>query len=97
MVAIALSTAMHGLIALDDAMRPLTPLVTWADARARGEARALRESGQASELHRRNGAPVHPMTPLTKLMWFARHDPATCARCPLVGRPQGLPAVAADR
>jgi gluconokinase len=77
--AIAVSTAMHGLIALDEAMRPLTPLVTWADARARGEARALRESGQADELHRATGAPVHPMTPLTKLMWFARHDPATCA------------------
>lgn len=76
---ISVSTAMHGLIALDAAMHPLTPLITWADARARAEARRLRESGQAAELHRRGGAPVHPMTPLTKLLWFARHEPAIWA------------------
>jgi gluconokinase len=74
---IALSTAMHGLIALDGDRRPLTPLVTWADSRARGEARALRQAGEAAELHRLTGAPVHSMTPLTKLRWFAHHEPAT--------------------
>ena len=78
-IAIAVSSAMHGLIALDAAKRPLTPLVTWADARARDEAKALRDSGEAAGLHRASGAPVHSMTPLTKLMWFSRHDPATCA------------------
>ena len=78
-VAVALSTAMHGLIGLDAAMRPLTPLLTWADARARPQARELRASGQAAELHRHTGAPVHSMTPLTKLMWLRRHEPATCA------------------
>ena len=78
-VAISISSAMHGLMALDAEMQPLTPLVTWADARARTEATALRESGQATELHRHTGAPVHPMTPLTKLMWFARREPATFA------------------
>ncbi|MDQ3901706.1 MAG: gluconokinase [Actinomycetota bacterium] len=73
-LAISLSAAMHGLIALDATMRPITPVVTWADSRARDEARSLRESGIAAELHRRTGTPVHPMTPLTKLMWFSRHD-----------------------
>ena len=76
---ISVSTAMHGLIALDAAMHPLTPLVTWADARSHAEAKWLRESGQAPELHRRSGAPVHPMTPLTKLIWFSRHEPEICA------------------
>jgi gluconokinase len=73
-VAIAVSTAMHGLMALDAEGRPLTPLVTWADGRAREQAAALRRSGEAEELHALTGAPVHPMTPLTKLMWFAEHD-----------------------
>jgi gluconokinase len=77
-VAIALSTAMHGLIGVDAELRPVTPLMTWADARARGEARALRASGQAAELHRRGGTPVHSMTPLTKLMWLHRHEPGSC-------------------
>ena len=78
-LAISLSSAMHGLIGLDADLRPLTPLITWADARAREEARSLRRSGQAAELHARTGVPVHPMSPLTKLMWFARHEPQTLA------------------
>ena len=79
MLALALSTAMHGLIALDGDQQPLTPLVTWADSRSREQAEELRASGAARELHRRSGTPVHPMTPLTKLLWFARHEPDTFA------------------
>lgn len=78
-VAVSVSTAMHGLIGLDAAMRPLTPLLTWADARSREEARELRKSGTAAILQRTSGTPVHPMTPLTKLMWFSRHEPDICA------------------
>jgi gluconokinase len=78
-VGISVSAGMHGLIALDDGLRPLTPLITWADGRAREEARSLRQSGVAKALHAATGAPVHPMTPLTKLMWFARHDHDTWA------------------
>lgn len=78
-IGVALSTAMHGLMALDGELRPITPLVTWADGRAREEARWLHQTGQAATLHAQTGAPVHPMTPLTKLLWFARHDPATWA------------------
>jgi gluconokinase len=79
-VGISVSSAMHGLIGLDAQLRPLTPLLTWADARAADEARALRGSGLAGELHRRSGTPVHPMSPLTKLMWFSRHEPELCSR-----------------
>jgi gluconokinase len=74
-VAVSVSAAMHGLVALDAARRPLTPLITWADSRASQEARALQQSPEASELRTRTGTPIHPMTPLTKMMWFARHEP----------------------
>ncbi|HET8601412.1 MAG TPA: gluconokinase [Segeticoccus sp.] len=76
---VSLSTAMHGLIGLDAAKRPLTPLVTWADSRSEQEAATLRDSGEAEVLRRHTGTPVHPMSPLTKLMWFARHEPRLCA------------------
>jgi len=78
-IGISVSTAMHGLVALDRGRRPITPVLTWADGRAVDEARSLHRSGPADELHATTGAPVHPMTPLTKLRWFARHDPDTWA------------------
>ncbi|MGA8045873.1 MAG: gluconokinase, partial [Dermatophilaceae bacterium] len=78
-VGIGVSTAMHGLIGLDGAGAPLTPLVTWADTRAVDEVEALRESGQDRELHRATGTPVHPMSPLAKIMWFTRNEPELSA------------------
>ena len=78
--AVSVSTAMHGLIGLDVRKHPVTPLVTWADARAGEESRYLHTSGQAAALHAATGTPVHPMSPLTKLMWFSRHEPEVCAR-----------------
>ena len=41
------------------------------------EARSLQQSGV--DLHALTGVPVHPMTPLAKLLWFARHEPETLA------------------
>lgn len=78
-IGISLSAAMHGLIGLDSGLCPLTPLVTWADTRAQDEARSLRDAGQARALHHTSGTPVHPMSPLTKLMWFSRHEPGLSA------------------
>lgn len=70
---IAVSAAMHGLVALDGHDHPLTPLLTWADTRAEPEAAELRR--EHPELHGRTGTPLHPMAPLSKLRWLAAHDP----------------------
>lgn len=78
-VGLSVSTAMHGLVGLDADLRPLTPIVTWADARARDVARELRETKQAARLQRTSGTPVHSMSPLTKLRWFATHEPELAA------------------
>ncbi len=77
---VALSAAMHGLMALDAERRPITPLVSWADGRAGPEALELQHSGRAADLQESTGTPVHPMAPLSKLTWFARHEPGTWAR-----------------
>jgi gluconokinase len=74
---IAVSTAMHGLCALDAADAPLTAVITWADTRALAQAERLRE--EHPELHDRTGTPVHPMSPLVKLAWFREEEPATFA------------------
>ncbi|MBM0231319.1 carbohydrate kinase [Micromonospora sp. STR1_7] len=79
-VALALSSATYGLIGLDAAMTPVTPLLTRADARSSEAARDLRAGGQGRDLHRLTGTPVHPASPLCKLVWFARHEPYLCTR-----------------
>ncbi|MDQ3662909.1 MAG: gluconokinase [Actinomycetota bacterium] len=73
--AVALSTFMHSLVALDDQERPLTGLVTWADARSAAQTTRLARRGDALALYQRTGVPLHPMSPLTKLLWFAEEEP----------------------
>jgi gluconokinase len=77
---LAFSAALHALVALDARGEPLTPIVTWADSRAADAARELRESARGLALHRRTGTPVHPMSPLLKLRWFADHAPEIAER-----------------
>jgi gluconokinase len=74
---VSVSTAMHALIGLDGAGRPLTRLLTWADTRAADQAERLR--AERPELHGRTGTPLHPMAPLPKLVWFREHEPETFA------------------
>ncbi|MDA8276119.1 MAG: gluconokinase [Actinomycetota bacterium] len=76
-VAVSLSAAMHGLMALDADLRPITPLVTWADGRAGEEAADLARQPTALDLQQSTGTPIHPMTPMAKLVWFRHHDPTT--------------------
>ncbi|BBH19596.1 gluconate kinase [Paenibacillus baekrokdamisoli] len=73
--AISFSSAMHGLIVVDEEGAPLTSCMTWADLRAASYAKKLRENGQAEEIARRTGVPIHAMTPLCKLLWLREHDP----------------------
>jgi gluconokinase len=72
---LSFSAAMHSLLALDDGGNPLTPLITWADTRASAQADRLRDEGRALDLQKRTGTPVHPMSPLVKLMWLRESDP----------------------
>jgi len=70
---ISVSTPMHGLLGLDADGRPLMPVVTWADTRARADADDLRANH--FDVYRRTGTPLHPMAPLAKLRWFHRERP----------------------
>src|SRR5215208_4519130 len=71
------SAAMHSLIALDEHERPLTPSITWGDKRASAQAERLRADDEDHALHRRTGTPLHPMSPLAKLVWFREQEPRT--------------------
>ncbi|MGI6879361.1 gluconokinase [Microbacterium sp. gxy059] len=77
---LSFSSALHSLMALDEDGRPLTRVVTWADTRATEQAGRVRASGSGLALHRRTGTPVHPMSPLAKLVWFREQEPELHAR-----------------
>lgn len=68
-LAVGLSTAMHSLVLLDEGGQPLTKFWLWSDNRAAEVAQRLRQDGLGQALHRENGAPIHPMLPLCKLLW----------------------------
>lgn len=77
---VSFSSAMHSLIGLDGDGTRLTPSLTWADGRAAEQARRLRQSADWLALQRRTGTPVHPMSPLVKLLWFRENRPAIWRR-----------------
>src|SRR5262245_4110553 len=74
--AVASSLFWHGLLGLDGAGHPLTPIITWADTRAAGAAAALRAEGDAEAARQRTGTPLHASFFPAKLRWLRERDPA---------------------
>jgi gluconokinase len=72
---VSFSSAMHSLIAIDGQFNPLTQSIIWADSRAVLQAERLKKSAEGHEAYLRTGTPLHPMSPLTKLMWLKENNP----------------------
>jgi gluconokinase len=72
---VTFSAAMHSLMALDGEGDPLTWALTFADNRARDQADRINAELGGLDIYRRTGTPIHPMSPLTKLLWFREEDP----------------------
>ena len=77
---VALSSAMHTLLAVDAGGMPLTPVFTWADNRAslvqRNSQEWLPPKVSSHSLYLETGVPFHPMSPLLKLAWLRQTRPA---------------------
>ena len=69
-LAVSFSSAMHSLIAFDADWQPLTRVITWADNRAVKYTEELRETGLGQEIYSKTGTPIHPMAPLSKILWL---------------------------
>ncbi|CAM3443010.1 gluconokinase [Marinicrinis lubricantis] len=69
------SSAMHALIAMSTEGKPLTPSIIWADSRSTAYVEKLRQQYDAHGIYRRTGTPIHPMSPLLKLMWMNEEQP----------------------
>jgi len=74
------SSAMHSLLAVGADATPLTPCMTWADNRSARLADELKQSALGQAIYGRTGTPIHPMSPLTKLMWLREQQPELLQR-----------------
>lgn len=72
---VSLSSAMHSLIAVDEQGRLLTNSIIWADNRSKQQADSLKGSAHGHEIYLNTGTPIHPMSPLCKLMWMKENNP----------------------
>jgi gluconokinase len=71
----SISSAMHSLILVDEQGDPLTPCITWADNRSSAYVDILRTQYDAHSIYMASGMPIHPMSPLLKIMWIHDHEP----------------------
>ncbi|GIP22385.1 gluconokinase [Paenibacillus sp. J22TS3] len=76
----AFSSAMHSVIAVDQEGKPLTACITWADNRSAAWAAKLKKDMNGHEIYLRTGTPVHPMSPLAKLIWLREDHPQIFGR-----------------
>ncbi|MEM9721502.1 MAG: gluconokinase [Bacteroidota bacterium] len=72
---ISFSSAMHSLIAVDPLGKPLSPSIIWADSRSEDEAEALKPTKLGKYIYQQTGTPIHPMSPLCKLIWMQKNKP----------------------
>lgn len=72
---IGLSCHQHSLMAVDDKGNALTKLMTWADKRAAYDTEIIAALPGSHSLYPRTGCLLHPMYPLSKLLWLKRQAP----------------------
>jgi gluconokinase len=72
---VSFSAAMHGIMAVNAQGKPLTQMITWADLRSNEYAAKLKNTEQGRRIYERTGTPIHPMSPLCKLMWMKDNLP----------------------
>lgn len=71
---VSFSSAMHSLILMDDHNQPLTRSITWADNRSHAHAKWLKHNHP--DIYERTGTPIHPMSPLSKMLWLKEEESA---------------------
>lgn len=70
---ISFSSAMHSVIAVNEAGTPLTESMTWADNRSEPYAEKIKKEYNGHDIYLRTGTPIHPMSPLSKILWL-KHE-----------------------
>ncbi|MCA0972170.1 gluconokinase [Halobacillus litoralis] len=69
---VGISAAMHSLICMNEEGLALSPSIIWADGRSVEEAAWLKR--EHPEIYMATGTPLHPMSPLAKLVWMKNRE-----------------------
>lgn len=69
LIAVGISAAMHSIICIDEHNEAISPAIVWADGRSVSQAEKLRNA-EGTNIYLKTGTPIHPMSPLAKLMWM---------------------------
>ena len=77
---LGLSGQMHGLVALDDSLRPLRPAILWNDQRTGAECAEIEERVGRERLIAATGNVALTGFTAPKLLWMRRHEPELFAR-----------------
>lgn len=71
---ISLSAYMHSLVAIDEDNNALTNVMLWNDRRSQEFVERAKEDGRGIEIYRQTGTPVHPMSPLYKIIYLREKE-----------------------
>ena len=72
-VPVGFTSAMHGLVLLDERGKALCNAISWADVRSSSQVERLRPACPDAQL--RTGTPLHPMAWPSKLLWLQQSEP----------------------
>jgi gluconokinase len=73
-LSVSISSAMHGLMVIENKNIPITPLITWEDTRSDRIAKDLRNSSKGKNIYKSTGTPIHSMSPLCKIKWLKENE-----------------------
>ncbi len=69
------SAYMHSLIAVDEKHHALTACILWSDSRSMAQVERYKENDIGFEIYKNTGTPLHPMSPLYKILWLKEKRP----------------------
>src|SRR5262249_48351363 len=78
--AVGVCTFWHSVLGVDEAGRPTTPVIMWADTRSVREVETRRATLDEDAVHARTGCVFHTSYVPPKLMWLRRERPEAFSR-----------------
>jgi gluconokinase len=77
---ICFSAVMHSIMPVDADGQPLHRMLIWADSRSQRYTEKLKTEYDVNQIYQKTGCPMHPMYPLSKVLWFKYEQPEIFAR-----------------